>query len=354
MDRKELVLTYLGVSLVLSLFGLLMIFSASSAIATERMGSPYYFVKKEVFFLLLSILVFLASLRLPLRIIEKLSVPLVFLSLLFLALPLIPSLGVKAGGAKRWIKVLGFSLQPSEFVKPVFAVYLASYISRGKRMLLPPLLLLLAASILLLLEPDLGCVVFLTVFTFASLFAGGIKLKKFIIPGILAATMITFLIVTKGYRVTRIKAFMNPWMYRTGCGYQLVQSFISFGSGGLFGKGIGKGTEKLFYLPEPHTDFIFAVIGEELGFTGVFATVFLFFILFFSGYKLSVMEEGFRSFLILNVTLLITIQALIHMAVNLGLLPPKGIPLPFISYGGSSLLSAYISLGMAVRASLEG
>ncbi len=355
MDRKKLLLIYLGSSSILILLGLLMIFSASSALAHDRFGTPYFFLLRQILFLLVSIISFLFIVaKVDTEHMKKFSFPILVLSLVLLILPLLPKIGYEAGGARRWIRIWCFSFQPSELFKLVFVLYLSSYMSRGKDRIAPPLIILVLSSLLLLKEPDFGSVIFLVILFFLCLFSGGMRLKKFTLPALAFPSVLLILIKSKGYRMERFLGFIDPWRYKSSYGYQLVQSFISFGSGGLFGKGLGCGTEKLFFLPEPHTDFIFAVIGEELGFIGVLGVVVLYWFFFYSGYMLSKLaRKRFSSILILNLTMMITLQALIHMCVNLGLLPPKGIPLPFISYGGSSLLINMVSLGIVVRSVLE-
>ncbi len=355
MERRKALLALGGAYLILSLFGLLMVFSASCVIAQETMGTPYFYLKRQVLYLLLSMGLVLTVVSYVNTETIRRCVPLILiLSIVSLVLPFIPKLGYEAGGAKRWVRIFGFSVQPSEFAKLAFAVYLSHYISRNRKKILPPLIFLSVISILLALEPDVGSTIFLSLFTFISLFTWKYDTRKIVAILLISLAIFLLLVKSSSYRTARIMAFLSPWKHRKTCGYQVVQSFISFGSGGLLGKGLGKGTEKLFYLPDPHTDFIFAVIGEELGFMGVLFTVSMYAIVFFSGIKLSSLQtDGFKKVLIMSLVLMITLQALIHMGVNLGLLPPKGITLPFVSYGGSSLLSSSIAIGLILRAGMD-
>ncbi len=357
MDRERFQIAIFLSYILLCLTGLVMVFSASCVMGDELFGSPYHFLLRQAIFLILSIAMALVILKyLDIRALED-SIPLLLiLAIAILILPLLPHVGHRVGGAKRWIRLGSISIQPSELSKLIYIIYLSHYVSRRrKERIAPPLVVLAVISVLLSLEPDVGSIVFLSILTFLMLIAGGFDLRKLGVPAVAFGIVALILIKFSSYRSARIVAFLSPWEYSRTHGYQLVQAFISLGSGGILGKGLGSGTEKLFYLPEPHTDFIFAVIGEELGFVGVMFVVSLFFTLFLSGIKLyKTCKTPFNKNLILGLTLMITIQALIHMGVNLGLLPPKGMTLPFISYGGSSLVSSSMAIGMILKASDYG
>jgi cell division protein FtsW len=259
----------------------------------------------------------------------------------------------------RWLKFQFFSFQPSEFAKLGLVVFLAYLLDKKEEKIrsfsfgfLPPVLLSGLVIALVMKEPDFGAAFFLTVMVFLLLFVSGARVI-YIVGAILAAIPVAYtLLMNVGYRYKRLMGFIRPWDDPTGTSFQIIQSFLSFGSGGLFGLGLGEGRQKLFFLPAPHTDFIFSIIGEELGLVGAMGVVLLFFILTLRGIQIGLsIEDRFGSYLALGITLMISLQAVINMAVVLGLLPTKGLTLPFISYGGTSLIANLIGVGILLHLS---
>ncbi len=280
-------------------------------------------------------------------------------------LVLIPGIGLSANGARRWIGLGAFSLQAAEVCKFLFLVYLAGYLERfggaiadDSRVLLRPLAMLAVLAILLLLQPDFGTTVVLGVTACGLLFVAGTRLRHFLAIVVLGAALLAALAVLQPYRLQRLVTFVDPWQFAFGSGYQLTQALIAFGRGEVFGLGLGEGIQKLFYLPEAHNDFIFAVIAEELGLVGALLLLALFAVLVVRILRLGrrALDAGqaFSGYLAYGVGLLLGIQCLINLGVNTGLLPTKGLTLPFVSYGGNSLMVSFAMIGLLLRIQLEG
>jgi cell division protein FtsW len=343
--------------LVLAVLGTVMVFSASAVRADrEHAGDDYYYFKRQLVFLAVGVGVLLASAAIPYGFWGKGIAPLLVLTVSLLVLVLTP-LGHTANNASRWFKIGPVSLQAAEFAKLVVIIYLARYLSaREKRVetdwtvLIPPAIVLATFFFLVAKEPDLGTAMFIVMLGGVMLFISGVPKRVLVFFSLATAPFVTYLILARDFRVQRIKAFLDPWKEYDGPGFQLVQSFVAFGDGGIFGVGLGAGKSKLLFLPESHTDFILAVIGEELGYVGVLAVLGLFAVLIFKGMRtaLSAPDE-FGTMLAAGLTLMIGIQALINCMVVLGLLPTKGLPLPFISYGGSSLVTSMIAMGIILN-----
>jgi len=342
--------------------GIIMIYSASSIFAAERFNDNAYFFKKQAIFGVFGIICMLLVMKIPYSFFNKIAYPLWFACLSLLIILLIPGIGTKVGGAVRWLRLGPLSFQPSEMAKLAVIILLASSLSKKDPSkiktfsigVLPHLIFVLPVCFLIILQPDFGTsVIILSVF-FTILFAAGVPFRYLSLMGIIAGSAGTLLIICKGYRFARLLTFLNPWEHSTGSGFQIVQSFLAFGSGGLWGTGLGRGTQKLFYLPEPHTDFILSVIGEELGFVGVITVATLMLILIVCGINIAMhARDMFGTYLAVGITSLIGLQATINMCVVMGLLPTKGIPLPFISYGGTSLLLNLTSVGILLSISRQ-
>lgn len=348
-----------GIPIILAGFGLVLIYSASAIIAYETFGTDTYFLVRQFIWLILGVALMLIVMNIDYKIYKTLGILFMIFSFLILAMVLVPGLGRKVGGAQRWLKVLHFQFQPSELVKLFVVIYFARILSDEKfdvnnlkEHLLPALLLLIPIVALILFEQDLGTALIILVVIAVLLFYAGLKYKYIFALVVAALPMIYFLIVKVPYRLKRIQAFINPWKYSHGSGFQIIQSLLSLGSGGIWGVGLGNGKSKLFYLPAPHTDFIFSVIGEELGFIGAVAIIILYLILILNCLKLAKdAQDNFAKYLALGISLLIGIQVLINIGVVLGLLPTKGITLPFISFGGSSLVFNFIGIGILLNIS---
>ena len=295
----------------------------------------------------------------PCTLYKKLVYPLLLLSVLLLVALFVPGLSRKVGGAYRWINLGGFSFQPSEMVKFSLAVYLAYSMSKKgsdlalfTKGLLPHLLVVGVFMVLIYLQPDLGTAVIIGAWTLVLLFVGGVRILQLVALLLLAAPFFAYLVWNAEYRVKRWLAFLNPWDDPKGIGFQIIHSFLAFGSGGIFGAGLGNSKQKLFYLPEPHTDFVLSIMGEELGLLGVTLAIVLFGVLIMGGIRIALnTKDLYSSYLALGLTCFLGLQVIINMAVVLGLLPTKGLTLPFISYGGSSLVMTLAGIGVLLNIS---
>ncbi len=350
--------------LLLLCLGLLMVTSASLVISEKQFGYPFHYLIRQVIYVAAGLLLVWGVARLPLRLWQQYSGYLVVLSLFLLLLVLVPGIGRVVNGSRRWIGLGVVSLQVSELAKLTSIIYLASYLQRRHKEVqgeimafIKPMIVLSLLGVLLLMEPDFGAVAVLTITFLALLFLAGVRLWPFFLLVALAATALGLLAVLSPYRMQRLTTFLNPWLTQFGSGYQLTQSLIAFGRGGIFGVGLGNSIQKLFYLPEAHTDFLFAVLGEELGLIGELLVVGLFvgligrvLVLAKHAFKL---RDLFPAYLASGFAFWLGLQSMINMGVSTGVLPTKGLTLPFISYGGSSMLINCIVIGILFRISYE-
>lgn len=351
-------------AMALILIGLIMVASSSIAIADRTTGQPlYYFIRQSIFLSLGLILAFFVV-RLRIQFWFYASPYLLGLSLLLLAAVLIPGIGTEVNGARRWLKAGPIALQISEFVKLSMVIYTASYCVRHLEELkktfwgfVKIMLVLAVVAALLLLEPDFGAIVVISATVLGMLFMAGVKWRHFALITALAIGLLATLAITSPYRWERLTTFMNPWADQFDTGYQLTQALIAFGRGGWYGYGLGSGIQKLFYLPEAHTDFMFAVIAEELGLIGLLVIVLIFAIFSIRGLRIARMAHKagafFHAFLAYGISFWLIIQTLISMGVNTGVLPTKGLTLPLLSYGGSSLLITVMAVAILIRISIE-
>lgn len=355
---------YLSLSALLVItLGLVILASASMTVAEGMHQIPFYFVFHQFSFLAVGFVCFLFVLYRPITFWQKGSRFLFLLSMVLLALVLVPGIGKEVNGSMRWINVGITHLQVSEFMKLAMIIYLAAYCARQKQgegsqiRFGAPLVMLAIVAFLLLLEPDFGTAVVITTTSLAILFLAGVRLRIYVLLILLVAILIALLAVMAPYRMDRLTTFLNPWRDAFSEGYQLTQSLIAFGRGEWFGLGLGNSVQKLFYLPEAHTDFLLAVLAEELGLLGILVITGLFFILIARGFQiaLSAAKESywFQAYLAFGLSFLLAIQVVVNMGVNMGLLPTKGLTLPLMSYGGSSLVANCILLGLLVRLSFE-
>lgn len=353
--------TLLAVTLILSLVGLVMVFSASAVVAGNRFQDPWYYFKRQMAWLAVGLVLMHLGSRIDYTVWRKLAIPILAINVALLVLVLVPSLGVTAKGARRWLQVGLIHVQPAELVKVVSVVYLSAYLSKKNekitqftRGLLPPVIVVGVLSVLVLLEPDLGTVVVMGLVMLTLLFLGGAKIQHLITLGLCALPLVLILILRSGYRRQRLLTFLSPWKDASDAGFQITQSFLAFGSGGLFGVGLGEGKQKLFFLPEAHTDFVLALIGEELGFTGTAFIILLFALFVVKGFQVANRARApFGRYLGMGITLLIGLQALVNAGVVTGLLPTKGLTLPFVSYGGSSLVASLLAVGILLSISRD-
>ena len=356
-NSYDFVLLFLTLSLVG--IGLVMLYSSSSIMAQERFGDSMYFVKRQIVFALLGLAVLIISKNLPYILYRRLVYVILGLTFLSLILVLLPQVGYRVGGARRWLRFGPISIQPAEFAKLALIIYISYSVAKKKEQMrefsvgYAPHLLISAVFIgLVVMQPDLGTAITFAVLTFLLLFVAGVRLRYLLATGLAVTPLLALAIALKGYRLERFLAFLNPWRDPSNTSFQLLHSLLALGSGGPLGVGLGSGQQKLFYLPEPHTDFILAVIGEETGIFGVSIVLLLYALLIYQGVKIALRApERFGTYLAFGLTLAVGLQALINSAVVMGLLPTKGLPLPFISYGGSSLLTNLFAVGILMNIS---
>jgi len=351
-------------ALTLLALGLVMVASASITVAAREFGDAWFFLKKQAAFAVLGLGVAWVVVQIPLARWQQMALPLLFLLLLMLALVLVPGLGRTVNGSTRWLELGAMGFQVSEAAKLVAVLYLSDYIVRRRDQLaaswagfLKPMLLLGVAVVLLLLEPDFGAAVVLIATAMALLFLGGVPWHRFVLlTGIALAAMVS-LAVSSPYRLQRITAFLDPWADPFDSGFQLTQSLIAIGSGAWTGVGLGASVQKLFYLPEAHTDFLFAIFAEETGLLGVLLVLSLYGLLvgraFVLGARADRAGQPFAAYLACGLAVWLSLQAFINIGVNMGLLPTKGLTLPLMSYGGSSTLVTCAALGLLLRVGYE-
>jgi len=337
--------------------GIVMVYSASSALALKKFGSDTYFLKRQATFSLMGMIALVVCGHIPLGLYRKLAYPLLGIAIVLLLLVPFSHMGVAAGGAKRWLSIMGFSFQPSEIARQAMVIYLAYSMSKKQAQIkefsigfLPHIIVLAIMTVLILMQPDFGSVVILAAVTWILLFVGGVRLRYLLSSVLALLPLAYYVLINADYRVRRIASFLDPWQYPTEDGYQIVHSLMAFGTGGIWGTGIGRGYQKLFYLPEPHTDFIFSVIGEELGLFGILFIIALYTLILWRGICIARnSEDSFATFMAIGITAALLLQVCVNMGVTLGLLPTKGLTLPFLSYGGTSLLMNMASVGILMN-----
>jgi cell division protein FtsW len=344
----------------LVLLGLVMMTSASVTIADRQTHEPLHYLERQSVGIVLGLLAAMFAMAIPTRVWERLALPLLLLGFLFLVIVLIPGLGYEVNGSRRWLRAGIMNFQASELARVVLLMYLSSYVVRRQSELkeqlsgfLKPLGVLMGAAFLLLLEPDFGAATVLMATGLGVLFLAGVRLRHFFALVALAAGGMAVIAVTSAYRLKRLTAFMDPWADPFNSGFQLTQSLIAIGRGEVFGVGLGSSVQKLFYLPEAHTDFVFAVLAEELGLVGVVLTLTLFVVLVWRVFHVSRLaaEAGlaFQAYCAAGFGIWLGLQTFINVGVNMGILPTKGLTLPLMSYGGSSILVTLGWLGLIMR-----
>lgn len=342
------------VALILTI-GIVMVTSAGYIIAAGKFGDGFYFTKKQGMAMIVGLAVmYLFSIIKPNF--WKTAAPfLMGLGMVFLLLVFVPGVGVEMGGAHRWVRLpFGFFIQPSEFIKYALVMFIARSLARKGDSIrdfavgfLPHVLIMGVVFFFILMQPDFGTAVILTLVGFLMLFVAGVRLQHLLGSVILCLPFLYYLATSADYRVRRLLAFVNPWADPLNSGYHAIQSLIAFACGGISGAGIGKGIQKLGYLPQPHSDFIFSVVGEELGLIGVMFIILLFYLVICRGLVVAIRNsDKFQRYLAFGITSLIGLQALVNMAVSMGLLPTKGLPLPLFSLGGTSLVMNLAGIGI--------
>jgi len=349
------------ITLILILMGLIMIMSASGVKAYSQFGNAHFFFRRQLIFAIAGLFLMYVTSLVNYKIYSKISKMILLLSFILLGLVIIPGVGKTAGGATRWIPLGFFDFQPSEVVKISLIIYISSFISRKrnkirsfKKGILPVLIVIMVIAFLIMQQPDMGTAVNIVGFAFIILIAGGMRLKHLFfisIPGLLT---LIYYITSAPYRLNRVKTFLDPWKDPRGSGYHIIQSLIALGSGGLTGVGPGNSRQKFLYLPEPGTDFIFAILGEEFGLIGALFVIILFGSFAYRGTLIALnAKDLFGTLLAVGITSMIMIQFLINIGAVTSLLPVTGITLPFISYGGSSLVISLFSVGILLNISRE-
>ncbi len=363
-NRLKIDLILLSAGFILLMIGMVMVSSASIAIADDQHGDPFFFLKKQFLAALIGCCAAFIGMFIPIRTWKNLSLPLLLLGITLLIIVFIPDIGRTVNGSTRWISVAGINFQVSEPARLCLLIYVAGYLVRRNRQLresisgfIPPIIILCITCGLLLFEPDYGASVVLLLSIMPMLFSAGARIRDFTIFVAISMIGMTVIAFLTPERIERLYTFLEPWEYSQQGGFQLTQSLIAFGRGDWFGVGLGNGVQKLFYLPEVHTDFIFAVLVEELGLFGALVMILLFTILVIRIFQIALkaarLERLFEAYLSIGIGSWLAIQTCINIGVNIGALPTKGLTLPLISYGRSSLIITIIAIGMILRISHE-
>ncbi|MCB0318870.1 MAG: putative lipid II flippase FtsW [Bdellovibrionales bacterium] len=343
-------------------FSIIMVYSTTGVLAAEKFSDSLFYVKRQIFAVFIGLVGLVCLSNVKISFFKKYSHLFLFACFLLLALPYLPGLGHAAGGARRWINIGPVHLQPGEFVKLGFVIFIAGFFARHESRLntfsqgvFKPVLLLIPVCAILLLQPDFGSAAILAGVTLCMASASGSRLRYILISGFCLSVAAAILIISSPYRMNRIISFLTPWADASGKGYQLIQSLIAIGSGQFSGVGLGASQQKLLFLPAAHTDFIFAVIAEELGFVGCLVLICVFLLFFWRGIKLATKyaEDTFSFALCVGLTLLIVLPALLNMGVTTGMLPTKGLVLPLIGYGGSSIIASLFAVGILLSLARE-
>lgn len=345
--------------IMISIFGVVMIYSASYVWAEYKFHDPLKFAKTQFLFLVVSYILIFFSLKIPYQKYLSYANLIFFICFVLLILVLIPGIGTVRNGSRSWFGIGGFGIQPSEFTKLGMIIFTSKYLAYNEKVLkniksgvLPILGVLMLVFGLIMLQPDFGTGVIIVISIIVLLFVSGVNMGFFIKLGFIGLLGVVALIIAAPYRIKRIVSFLNPWSDPLGSGFQIIQSLYAIGPGGLLGLGFGNSIQKHFYLPEPQTDFIFAIISEEFGFLGILIVASLFLLIIYRGFHISIhCENKFGKYLSFGITFQLAFQALLNLMVVVGLIPVTGVTLPFLSYGGSSLLITMISMGILLNIS---
>ncbi len=359
MKKGEYQSTIMILVVALTCLGVVMVYSASSIMAVRKYSDSFYFLKRQGIFAAAGLLLMAVTMRIDYHLWRRLSVPLLLLSAMMMALVFVPGVGHSAGGACRWIHLPGFSFQPSEVAKLAMIFYLSHSATRKEDRIkdfkygfIPYMVVLLVFLSLLILQRDLGSCVTMVLVTGCMLLVAGTKIRYLFFSAATVLPLLVYFIMHEDYRRARIMAFMDPWKDPYKTGFQIIQSWMGFGAGGIWGRGLGEGRQKLFFLPEAHTDFIFSIVGEELGFIAVVIVITMFLGVILLGLRVAVQaQDGFGRLCAFGISLLFGIQAFGNMAVVTGLVPNKGLALPLLSYGGTSLICTLFSMGVLLNIS---
>jgi cell division protein FtsW len=349
----------ISITLFLTILGIVMISSSSSIWAEYKYNNPYKYTIHQSIFACLGLILMIIFSKLDYKLLYKHANKLLILSIILLILVLIPGIGVVRNGSRSWFGIASFGIQPSEIAKIVSIIFVSKYLSNNETNMnkiisysLPILFIVFFIFFLILLEPDFGSGAIITISLITLIFTSRIKLSFFVYLGLIGIIFIILLIIIAPYRMARIVAYLNPWSDPLGSGFQIIQSLYAIAPSGLFGLGLGNSIQKHFYLPEPQTDFIFAIISEELGFLGILVITISYIILFYNVIKISLCTKDlFGKYLSFGLIIELVLQTLLNILVVVGLIPVTGVTLPFLSYGGSSLLVSMISIGIILNIS---
>lgn len=345
--------------LFLIIFGVVMIYSASSIWANYKFNDSFYYVKRQLVFVIIGIILMLFMSKIDYEIYHKNANKILLICFILLVLVIIPGIGSIRNGSRSWFGIGGLGVQPSEFTKLGLIIFTSKYLENNnkdlkdiKKGVLPILGVLFLVFALIMLEPDFGTGIVIVMTIIVLLFVSGVKMNFFIKLGVLGLLGVVVLVIIAPYRMERIISFINPWSDPLGSGFQIIQSLYAIGPGGLLGLGFGNSVQKHFYLPEPQTDFIFSIISEEFGFLGVIIVATLFITIIYSGFKIAMnCEDKFGKYLAFGITFGLAFQTMLNLMVVVGLIPVTGVTLPFLSYGGSSLLISLTSMGILLNIS---
>ena len=354
MNRK-LIITI--ITIFLTFFGIVMVASSSSIWASYKFNNPYKYMLHQLLFAFIGFLLMYICSKTDFKLYKKHANKILIGSFILLILVLIPGIGIVRNGSRSWFGIGPFGIQPSEIAKIAMIIFVSKYLSKYddymdniKEYSFPILLLVLFCFLLILLEPDFGSGAILVLSLVALIFTSKIKVSFFVKIGFVGVLGVVGLIIAAPYRIARILAYLNPWSDPLGSGFQIIQSLYAIGPGGLFGLGLGNSIQKHFYLPEPQTDFIFAIISEELGFVGILIIASCYIVLFYNVIKISLeTKDLFGKYLSFGLILELILQTLLNLLVVVGLIPVTGVTLPFLSYGGSSLLTCLIMIGIILN-----
>ncbi len=356
-NGKKFYIVILILTSILMILGLYMVYSASFPISMKYHNSTNYYFKKQAIFAIIGVVIMFLASRVDYKVYKNIAYPLLLISGALILLTYFPFISKPVNGAHRWIALGPISIQPSEIAKVFLIMFMAYLLEKKQDKLdnfsygfLPFILIPGAIMILVLKQPDFGTFILMGMLIYIMMFVGGVRIT-YLIGAVAAVLPVVYLLITHSqYRLMRFLVFLDPWKYYSEKGYQVAQSLISFGAGGFIGKGIGCSQQKMYFLPEAYTDYIFSIFAEEMGFFGVFSVIMLFILFFITGINMSMkVNDRFGKLLGIGLTSLITLQAFINFSVCMGLLPPKGITLPFFSYGGSSMLTVLFAIGVLLN-----
>ena len=359
MKKKKIEIVLLISVILISIFGLIMIYSASYIWSEYKFNDPYKFVKNQGFFFIIGTILMIMISKVNYNIYYKKANLILIICFILLILVLIPGIGTVRNGSRSWFGIGSFGIQPSEFTKLGLIIFVSKYLTNNessvkeiKKGVLPILGLTLLIFGIIMLQPDFGTGTIIVISIIGLMFVGGVNFSFFMKIGIIGIIGIIILIAIAPYRLARVLSFLNPWNDPLGSGFQIIQSLYAIGPGGLFGLGFGNSIQKHFYLPEPQTDFIFSIISEEFGFVGIIIIVILFLTIILISFRISTKCNNlFGKYLSFGITFQMSFQALLNLMVVVGLIPVTGVTLPFLSYGGSSLLITLCSIGIILNIS---